>query len=122
MKKHFTILALLALTITATTQQVSANGNPTFSDKKAALTILSGQIGRDVISDLQLNEMQYIQLKELNRNFSSELASIKASAAKETADNKALELTNRYFASLSEILTSQQIALYVAKNVQLASK
>ena len=122
MKKHFTILALLALTITATTQQVSANGNPTFSDKKAALTILSGQVGREVIGDLQLNEMQYIQLKELNRNFSSELAGIKASAAKETADNKTLELTNRYFASLSEILTSQQIALYVAKNVQLASK
>lgn len=124
MRKRYTLLVALFLTVATTLQATAANGNFSTSEKKTALTILVQQVNRDVIRDLQLNEMQYIQLKYLNRSYQQDLDSLKIALTGNTSneDTKAAELTNKYFTALSEVLTPQQIAAYVSKQQLLAKK
>ncbi len=120
MRKFYIILAVLSLAIMTTFQTAMANGNYTLSDKKAALTILVQQINREAILELRLNEMQYIRLKDLNKNYRQDIENLKAlTVVNPTSyDAKAMELTNTYFTALSEILTQQQIYAYLNKQVQ----
>jgi hypothetical protein len=117
MRNLYIILAVVTLAIMTTFQPVMANGNYTMSDKKAALTILVQQITRDAIQELRLNEMQYIRLKDLNKNYRLDIENLKAlTVVNPTSyDVKATELTNTYFSALSEILTQQQISAYLTK-------
>ena len=124
MKKHLLTLFAVALTFVATTQQVSANGNPTFSEKRVVLTILTGQIDREMINDLRLNEMQYIQLKDLNKSYKNELAGIKLLTAPSSSqsDSRVSDLVNKYFSALNQVLSPQQIKSYVETHGQLANR
>lgn len=120
MRKFYIILAVLTLALMTTFQSAMANGNYTLSDKKAALTILVQQISRNAIDELRLNEMQYIKLKDLNKNYRQDIDNLKAlTVVNPTSyDAKATELTNTYFTALSEILTQKQIITYLDKQLQ----
>lgn len=120
MKKSLTLVAVLAFAFLTNITTVFAKGTFTLSEKKAALTILVQQVDRNVISELHLSEMQYIYLKDLNKTYKEEFSSSVMLNNNNAAGTEAIasELTNKYFAALSEILTPQQLTVYVAKQLQ----
>ncbi|WP_439881497.1 hypothetical protein ACSX1A_20500 [Pontibacter sp. MBLB2868] len=114
MKKYFTLLAVTSILLVSTsTQAAMANGNNSSIEKKKALTILFKQVDRSLINELQLNEMQYIQLRTLNKKYKEEADQINATST--TVDSKIQELNNKYFAELNEVLTADQITTFINK-------
>jgi hypothetical protein len=117
MKKYFTLLAITTLILFSTGAKASIAGDDNFSaEKKKALTSLIKQVDRSIINELQLNEMQYIQLRTVNKKYNEE--SLKVKTTEDSAalvDSKIQELNNKYLAEISTILTSQQIATFINK-------
>ncbi len=90
----------LVLSVGAQTSFATAAGtNP------IAASLLSKEVNRNTIQQLELNEMQYIRLRELAREYQ-----------KETALTK--EVQEKYSEELATILTDKQIAKF---NQQLAA-
>ncbi|MFD2513818.1 hypothetical protein ACFSRY_08055 [Pontibacter locisalis] len=120
MKKYFTLLAVTSIFLVSTSLEAAAsNGNNSSSEKKVALAILIKQVDREIINELQLNEMQYIQLRTLNKKYKEEVAIIKATTETAAYDSKVQELNNKYFAELNSVLTDKQLTTYT-KNRSLA--
>lgn len=117
MKKYFTLLAVTTLLLISTGAKAGLAGDDNFSnEKKKALTSLIKQVDRSIINELQLNEMQYIQLRTINKKYNEESLKVKATETSASAvDLKIQEINNKYLAEISTILTSQQIATFINK-------
>ena len=115
-RKFSLFIVLLALTALLTPLDTSANGSsPTISEKKIALTLLEGQIDREIINMLKLSEVQYIRLKELNKLYKVELAGIGilTSGNGFQVENRTNQLANRYYVAMNKVLTPKQIKAYI---------
>ena len=115
-RKFSLFIVLLALTALLTPLDTSANGSsPTISEKKIALTLLEGQIDREIINMLKLSEVQYIRLKELNKLYKVELAGIGILTSGNTfqVENRTNQLANRYYVAMNKVLTPKQIKAYI---------
>ena len=122
MKKYLTLLAIAALTVN--TVPALANGSPTPAEKRTVMAILGQQVDRYTIRELQLNEIQYIQLKELNAKYLQDVEVMETALMNNAAllEVRSQDLNNRYFNELSSILTPAQISNYVSKHVVAKSK
>lgn len=118
MKKLFTLLTIIVLFTAATISTVSANGTISSTEEKIAASILIKPIDRKTINELFLNEMQYIQLKSLSKQYQKDVASIsKVSLLEETPKDANLQLLNsRYYKELNNILTDHQISMFLQQN------
>lgn len=118
MKKYFTLLAVTSILLISTSAHAALeNDNNISNEKKKALAVLIKQVDRNIINELQLNEMQYIQLRTLNKKYKEESAVLKATSETPVAfEAKVQDLNNKYFAELTEILTDDQIATYTNKH------
>ncbi|GAB3828209.1 hypothetical protein [Pontibacter rugosus] len=115
--KKFLTLALVAMAITANTQSAFANGNLTSTDKNKVVALLVHTVDRSTIKELQLNEMQYIQLKDLHAKYLQDVELMKVSFMNNTAllEIRKQETNNRYYTELSNILTPTQVGSYLSK-------
>ena len=118
MKKLFTLLTIIVLFTATTISTVSANGTVSSSEEKIAVSMLIKPIDRKTINELFLNEMQYIQLKNLSKQYQKEVASVsKVSFLEETPTDANLQLLNsRYYKELSNILTDYQISIFLQQS------
>jgi hypothetical protein len=115
MKKHFTLLAITFILISTSVLGNNTSGNNTANEKKLALAILVKQVNREIINELQLNEMQYIQLRTLNKKYKEESGILKATTENASAyDSKIIDINNKYFAELTSVLTAKQLSTYIS--------
>ena len=99
MKKCLLLIALV-LSVGAQTSFATVAGTNPIAD-----SLLSKEVNRNTILQLELNEMQYIRLRELASEYQ-----------KETAITK--EVQEKYSEELTTILTAKQISKF---NQQLAA-
>ena len=117
MKKLLTLISLTIL-LSATTISAMASGAFSSTEEKVAVSLLIKPIDRKTINELFLNEMQYIQLKNLSKQYQKDVASLsKVSLLDETPKEVSLQLINsRYFKELTSVLSDQQISIFLQQN------
>ncbi|QCR24121.1 hypothetical protein [Pontibacter sp. SGAir0037] len=123
MKKYLTFLAIVALAAFVNVSSAFASGSVSTlssTEKRVVTTLLQKEINRDLILELELNEMQYIKLKELNRKFKRDTQSSQLLLASAELDAKAQELVNTYAQAVTDILTEKQLNAFITnQTVQL---
>ncbi|QCR21601.1 hypothetical protein [Pontibacter sp. SGAir0037] len=123
MKKYLTFLAIVALAAFVNVSSAFASGSVSTlssTEKRVVTMLLQKEINRDLILELELNEMQYIKLKELNRKFKRDTQSSQLLLASAELDAKAQELVNTYAQAVTDILTEKQLNAFITnQTVQL---
>lgn len=104
MNKILTFVAALALILTVNTATAGITNNK-------AVALLNKQVDRALISELKLNEMEYIKLKDLNKSYQQEVAAVKAACNGNTelTESKLEEVNTRFQAALANVLSTAQI-------------
>lgn len=116
MNKILTFVTALALIFTVNTAFAGSNNNK-------AVALLTHQVDRNTIQELKLNEMAYIQLKDLTKNYRAEAEVTKVLFASDaqTLATRLQELENRYTIELGKVLTPSQIEGFTQRMI-VASK
>ena len=118
MKKLITLISILVI-LASTTQTAFAAEVNTSSEEKAAVSILIKSIDRKTINELFLNEMQYIQLRNLSKQYQKDVAALSSATLLEqtTEEVNLQQLNHRYYTELNSILTAHQLAIFVQQSV-----
>lgn len=122
MKKLLALLSIIILLTTSSAPVALANEAISSSEEKAVVSILVKSVDRKTINDLLLNEMQYIQLKNLSKQYQKDVASLSStSLLEETPKEVSLQQINhRYYTALTSILSAEQISIFTQQNALVA--
>lgn len=123
MKKLFTLLTIVVLFSALMPNTSLASGTISSSEEKIAVSMLIKPIDRKTINELFLNEMQYIQLKSLSKQYQQDVASLSnVSLLNEVPNDASLQLLNsRYYKELTNVLSEDQITTFLQQST-MASK
>lgn len=118
MKLFTTLVLALLLSVSFNVKSVFANEvitNLTLAEKAVVVSLIKEDVCRELIQVLELNEMQYIKLKDLNRKYKRETQASQILLGASTAelDAKVQTLINTYSQSICEILTEKQVSSYI---------
>ncbi|RAU83713.1 hypothetical protein [Pontibacter arcticus] len=104
MNQILTFVAALALILSVNTASAGSNTNK-------AVALLNKQVDRALISELKLNEMEYIKLKDLNKSYQQEVEALRVTCAGNTelTESKLEEVNTRFQAELAKVLSATQI-------------
>lgn len=114
MKKLFTLLTILVLLANTAMASETVSSN----EEKLAVSLLIKSVDRSAINALTLNEMQYIQLRNLSKQYNKDVAALSnASLMNEVSKDVNLEQINhRYYTELNSILSAEQISTFLQQN------
>lgn len=107
--KYFLIFAAALLLVGTSNAQTSTSDDvsPVIQARATALT-------KSMINKVQLNEGQYLRIKQLNERMLTEMDDNKSRYASDqaTLDQRTADLQTRYEQSLQALLRPYQVALY----------
>jgi len=118
MKKLFTLIAILVLFSAVSAPLALANEENSSSEEKAVVSLLIKSVDRKLINELFLNEMQYIKLRNLSKQYQKDVAALSStSLLEETPQEASLQqLNHRYFSEINTILTEHQLTIFSQQN------
>ncbi|TYZ06332.1 hypothetical protein FY528_18335 [Hymenobacter lutimineralis] len=111
MKKIFLLVGMLLAVSVAS--QASQENNAT-GDNGSAIAARATKLSRAMASTMQLDEGQYLKVKQLNTRMLAEVDDLKSryAADPEILDQRLADAQQRYEAALTSLLRPRQLAVY----------